>query len=98
MRRLFMRVFSAGLRSSFYPWAEAGPLKRPRSRWTRIPRYPEHRQSEFPKALKNLMLSMGMQGEVVYKGFLVIVEGQEYWWVQLHLYKNKEDDHKKMGL
>jgi hypothetical protein len=25
-------------------------------------------------------------------------EGQEYWWVQLHLYKNKEDDHKKMGL
>jgi septal ring factor EnvC (AmiA/AmiB activator) len=28
----------------------------------------------------------------------VIDEGQEYWWVQLHLYKNKEDDHKKMGL
>jgi septal ring factor EnvC (AmiA/AmiB activator) len=24
-------------------------------------------------------------------------EGEEYWWVQLHLYKNKEDDHKKMG-
>jgi hypothetical protein len=23
---------------------------------------------------------------------------EEYWWVQLHLYKNKEDDHKKMGL
>jgi hypothetical protein len=44
------------------------------------------------------MLSMGMQGEAVYKGFSVIDEGQEYWWVQLHLYKNKEDDHKKMGL
>jgi hypothetical protein len=54
--------------------------------------------TEFPKALKNLMLSMGMQGEAVYKGFLVIDEGQEYWWVQLHLYKDKEDDHKKMGL
>jgi hypothetical protein len=54
--------------------------------------------TEFPKALKNLMLSMGMQGEAVYKGFLVIDEGQEYWWVQLHLYKNKEDDHKNMGL
>jgi hypothetical protein len=53
---------------------------------------------EFPKALKNIMLSMGMQGEAVYKGFPVIDEGQEYWWVQLHLYKNKEDDHKKMGL
>jgi hypothetical protein len=56
------------------------------------------RETEFPKALKNLMLSMGMQGEAVYKGFPVIDEGQEYWWVQLHLYRNKEDDHKKMGL
>jgi hypothetical protein len=54
-------------------------------------------ETEFPKALKNLMLSMGMQGETVYKGFPVIDEGQEYWWVQLHLYKDKEDDHKKMG-
>jgi hypothetical protein len=54
--------------------------------------------TEFPKALKNLMLIMGMQGEAVYKGFPVIDEGEEYWWVQLHLYKNKEDDHKKMGL
>jgi hypothetical protein len=44
MRRLLMRVFSAGLRSSFHPWAEAGPLKGPRSRWTGIPRYPEHKQ------------------------------------------------------
>jgi hypothetical protein len=55
-------------------------------------------ETEFPKALKNLMLSMGMQGEVVYKGFPVMDEGEEYWWVQLHLYKNKEDDHKEMGL
>jgi hypothetical protein len=54
--------------------------------------------TEFPKALKNLMLSMGMQGEAVYNGFPMTDEGQEYWWVQLHLYKNKEDDHKKMGL
>jgi hypothetical protein len=55
-------------------------------------------ETKFPKALKNLMSSMGMQGEAVYKGFPVIDEGQEYWWVQLHLYKNKEDEHKKMGL
>jgi hypothetical protein len=54
--------------------------------------------TEFPKTLKNLMLSMRMQGEVVYKVFPMIDEGQEYWWVQLHLYKDKEDDHKKMGL
>jgi hypothetical protein len=26
-------------------------------------------ETEFPKALKDLMLSMGMQGEAVYKGF-----------------------------
>jgi hypothetical protein len=52
-------------------------------------------ETEFPKALKNLMLSMGMQGEAVYKGFPVIDEGEEYWWVQLHLYKNKEDNHKR---
>jgi hypothetical protein len=55
-------------------------------------------ETEFPKAMKNLILSMGMQGEAVYKGFPVIDEGQEYWWVKPHLYKNKEDDHKKMGL
>jgi hypothetical protein len=36
MRRLLMRVFSAGLRSSFHPWAKARPLKGPRSRWTGI--------------------------------------------------------------
>jgi hypothetical protein len=51
-------------------------------------------ETEFPKALKNLMLSMGMQGEAVYKGFPMIDEGEEYLWVQLHLYKDKEDTHK----
>jgi hypothetical protein len=55
-------------------------------------------EMEFSKALKNLMLSMGMQGEAVYKGLPIMDEGEEYWWVQLHLYKNKEDDHKQMGL
>jgi hypothetical protein len=44
MRRLLMRVFSAGLQMLVYPWAKAGPLKEPRSRWTGIPRYPEHQQ------------------------------------------------------
>jgi hypothetical protein len=29
-------------------------------------------ETEFPKALKNLMLSVGMQGEAVYKGFPMI--------------------------
>jgi hypothetical protein len=43
---LLMRVFSDGLRSSFHPWAKAGLLKGTRSRWTRIPRYPEHRQKQ----------------------------------------------------
>jgi hypothetical protein len=36
-------------------------------------------ETEFPKALKNLMLSMGMQGEAIYKGFPVMDEGEEYW-------------------
>jgi hypothetical protein len=44
MRRLLMRVFFVELRSLFLPWAEVGPMKGPRSRWTGIPRYPEHRQ------------------------------------------------------
>ena len=54
-------------------------------------------ETEFPKALKNLMLSMGLEGAAVYKGFPFMDEGQEYWWVQLHMYKNKEDDHKTEG-
>jgi hypothetical protein len=29
-------------------------------------------ETEFPNAPKNIMLSIGMQGEVVYKGFPVI--------------------------
>jgi hypothetical protein len=29
-------------------------------------------ETEFPKALKNLMLSMGTQGEAVYEGFPMI--------------------------
>jgi hypothetical protein len=41
-------------------------------------------ETEFPKALKNLMLIMGMQGEAVYKGFPVIDEGQEYRWSCTH--------------
>jgi hypothetical protein len=48
-RRLLMRVFSAGLQSSFHPWAEVGPLKGPRSRWAGIPRYPEHRHLLPPR-------------------------------------------------
>jgi hypothetical protein len=46
-------------------------------------------ETEIPKALKNLMLSLGMQGEAVCKGFPMIDEGEEYWWVQLHPYKHK---------
>jgi hypothetical protein len=33
-------------------------------------------ETEFPNALKNIMLSMGMQGEAVYKGLPMIDEGQ----------------------
>src|SRR3954470_6295405 len=54
-------------------------------------------ETEFPKALKNLMVTMGIHGAAVYKGFPVMDEGEEYWWVQLHLYKNKEDNHKESG-
>ena len=55
-------------------------------------------ETEFPKALKNLMVSMGLGGAAVYKGFPFMDDGEEYWWVELHLYKNKEDDHKTGGL
>src|SRR3954467_5287809 len=54
-------------------------------------------ETKFPKALKNLMVTMGIHGAAVYKGFPVMDEGEEYWWVQLHLYKNKEDNHKESG-
>ena len=53
--------------------------------------------TEFPKALKTIMISPGMHGAAVYKGFPVEDEGQEYWWVQLHLYEKEGDDHKKTG-
>ena len=51
-------------------------------------------ETEFPRALKDDMKSLGYEGEAIYKGFPFMGEGQEYWWVQLHLYKSKEDDHK----
>src|SRR3954465_7227848 len=54
-------------------------------------------ETEFHKALKDLMVAMGIHGTAVCKGFPVMVEGVEYWWVQLHLYKNKEDNHKESG-
>src|SRR3954468_1180176 len=54
-------------------------------------------EKEFPKALKDIMVAMGIHGAAVYEGFPVMDEGVEYWWVQLHLYKNKEDNHKDSG-
>src|SRR3954467_8442640 len=54
-------------------------------------------ETEFPKVLKDLMVAMEIHGAAVYKGFPVKDEGVEYWWVQLHLYKNKEDNHKEKG-
>jgi hypothetical protein len=55
-------------------------------------------ETEFPKALKNIMISMGMEGEAVYKGFPYMDDGRERWWVQLHLFKSPDDDHKRIGL
>src|SRR3954464_5801026 len=54
-------------------------------------------ETEFPKALKDLMVAMAIHGAAVYKGFPMMDEGVEYWVVQLHLYKNKEDNHKELG-
>src|SRR3954469_18693399 len=54
-------------------------------------------ETKFPKALKDLMVAMGIHGAAMYKGFPVMDERVEYWWVQLHLYKNKEDNHKESG-
>ena len=54
-------------------------------------------ETEFPRALKDNMKSLGFEGEVVYKGFPFMDEGQEYWWVQVHLYQSKEADHKTEG-
>src|SRR4051812_37176391 len=54
-------------------------------------------ETEFPKALKTLMVCLGIHGESMYKRFPVMDEGEEYWWVQLHLYKKKGDNHKESG-
>ena len=54
-------------------------------------------ETDFPKALKDLMLSMGLEGAAVYRGYPSMDEGQEYWWVQLHMYKGKDDHHKTKG-
>lgn len=51
-------------------------------------------ETDFPRALKDNMKSLGFEGEAIYKGFPFMGEGQEYWWVQLQLYKSKQDDHK----
>ena len=53
--------------------------------------------TEFPKALENLMRSFELEGPTVYKGFPWMENGQELWWVQLHLYKYKGDDQNKTG-
>lgn len=55
-------------------------------------------ETDYPRALKDIMLSLGLKGEVVYKGFPVMDECEEYWWVQVHIYENKEDDHETCGL
>ena len=54
-------------------------------------------ETEFPRALKDNMKSLDFEGEAVYKGFPFMDEGQEYWWVQVHLYMRKEADHKTEG-
>ena len=54
-------------------------------------------ETKFPRALKDNMKSLGFEGEAVYKGFPFMDESQEYWWVQVHLYRSKEDDHKTQG-
>ena len=54
-------------------------------------------ETEFPRELKDNMKSLGFEGEAVYKGFPFMDKGQEYWWVQLHIYKGKDDDHKTKG-
>ena len=55
--------------------------------------------TEFPRVLKDLMLIMGFEGPAVYWGFPYIDEEDdlEYWWVQIHLYRSKENDHKTGG-
>ena len=54
-------------------------------------------ETEFPRALKDNMKSLGFEGEAVYKGFPFMDEGQEFWWGQVHLYRGKEANHKTEG-
>ena len=54
-------------------------------------------ETEFPRALKDNMKSLGFEWEAIYKGFPFMDEGQKYWWVQVHLYMSKEADHKIEG-
>jgi hypothetical protein len=54
--------------------------------------------TEFPKVLKDIMLSMGLHGEAVYKGFTIWHEGRNYWIVQLHMYAHQGYNHEARGL
>ena len=54
-------------------------------------------ENEFSRALKDNMKNLGFEGAAVYKGFPFMDKGQEYWWVEFHMYKSKDDDHKTKG-
>ena len=54
-------------------------------------------ETEFPRALKDNMKNLGFEGAAVYKGFPFLDKGLEYWWVELHMYKSKDGDHKTKG-
>ena len=43
------------------------------------------------------MKNLGFEGVAVYKGFPFLDKGQEYWCVEFHMYKGKNDDHKTKG-
>ena len=46
-------------------------------------------RTEFPRALEDIMRSLELNGDVVYKGYPYMRAGQEVWQVEAHLYKNK---------
>jgi hypothetical protein len=54
--------------------------------------------TEFPRALKDIMLSLGLHGEAVYEGFTIWYEGRNCWIVQLHMYAHQGDNHEARGL
>jgi hypothetical protein len=54
-------------------------------------------RTEFPRALKDIMRSLELNGDVVYKGYPYMRAGQEVWQVEAHLYKNKGDDPRAKG-